>query len=93
MDVNQGGWTLIASVHENNMKGRCTSGDRWSTEQGNTANHPDGDGFWENKATHGIPSSATSDDYKNAAYFEMQAENVMIYHVPNDTPLQEIEIK
>lgn len=34
MDTDGGGWTLVASVHENNIKGKCTSGDKWSSEQG-----------------------------------------------------------
>lgn len=93
MDVAEGGWTLVASVHENNMKGRCTTGDRWSSEQGNSADHPHGDGFWENMATHGSPVSASSDDYKSPGYFSLQAQDIMIYHVPNDTPLHGFETK
>nr|XP_039259439.1 intelectin-1-like [Styela clava] len=87
MDINGGGWTLVASVHENNMKGRCTSGDRWSSEQGNSAQHPHGDGFWENRAVHGSASSSTSDDYKNSGYFAMNARDIMLWHTPNDTPV------
>ncbi|KAF5914166.1 hypothetical protein HPG69_011998 [Diceros bicornis minor] len=30
MTSGGGGWTLVASVHENNMLGKCTVGDRWS---------------------------------------------------------------
>ncbi|CAK8683160.1 unnamed protein product [Clavelina lepadiformis] len=33
-----GGWTLIASVHENNINGKCTAGDLWSNDQGITPN-------------------------------------------------------
>lgn len=87
MTVAGGGWTLVASVHENNMKGRCTTGDRWSSEQGNSPDHPHGDGFWENRATHGTGTSATSDDYKNPAYFNMNARDIMIWQVENDTPM------
>ncbi|XP_039259438.2 intelectin-1a-like [Styela clava] len=87
MNISGGGWTLVASVYENNMKGRCTSGDRWSSEQGNSAQHPHGDGFWENRAVHGSASSSTSDDYKNSGYFAMNARDVMIWHTPNDTPV------
>ncbi|CAJ0936606.1 unnamed protein product [Ranitomeya imitator] len=28
MTTDGGGWTLVASVHENNMDGKCTVGDR-----------------------------------------------------------------
>ena len=34
MDTSEGGWTLVASVHENNINGKCTVGDKWSSEQG-----------------------------------------------------------
>lgn len=34
MEVSGGGWTLVASIHENNIKGKCTPGDRWSSDQG-----------------------------------------------------------
>jgi len=27
----------VASVHENNINGKCTPGDKWSSEQGNTS--------------------------------------------------------
>ena len=34
METNGGGWTLVASVHENNIDGKCSPGDKWSSEQG-----------------------------------------------------------
>ena len=34
METDGGGWTLVAAVHENNIDGKCTIGDRWSSEQG-----------------------------------------------------------
>ncbi|XP_069624237.1 intelectin-1-like [Ranitomeya imitator] len=64
MTTNGGGWTLVASIHENNIHGKCTSGDRWTSQQGNNANNPKGDGNWDNYATFGTPERATSDDYK-----------------------------
>ena len=33
MTSDGGGWTLVASVHENNINGKCTVGDKWSSEQ------------------------------------------------------------
>lgn len=91
MKSGGGGWTLVASVHENNMAGKCTSGDRWSSESGNSAIHPHGDGNWENRNTFGVAESAASDDYKNPGYFNMDAKNVMIMHVPNDSPVSDYE--
>ena len=37
MNIDGGGWTLGATIHENNIRssGRCTTGDKWSSEHGN----------------------------------------------------------
>lgn len=64
MTTAGGGWTLVASVHENTHYGGCTVGDRWSSQQGNNANLPDGDGNWSNRNTFGTAEGATSDDFK-----------------------------
>ncbi|XP_068103476.1 intelectin-1a-like [Hyperolius riggenbachi] len=87
MTTAGGGWTLVASLHENNMYGKCTVGDHWSSQQGNNPNYPDGDGNWENYNTFGLADGATSDDYKNPGYYDITAENVGLWHVPNKTPL------
>ncbi|XP_063789487.1 intelectin-1-like isoform X1 [Pseudophryne corroboree] len=87
MTTNGGGWTLVASVHENNMLGKCTVGDRWSSQQGNNENYPEGDGNWANYATFGLPDGATSDDYKNPGYYDISANDVGIWQVPNKTPI------
>ncbi|XP_063044372.1 intelectin-like [Engraulis encrasicolus] len=88
MTTAGGGWTLVASVHENNMNGKCTAGDRWSSQQGNNANNPDGDGTWANLNTFGNPEGATSDDFKNPGYYDIVGEDVSVWHVPNDTPVK-----
>jgi len=84
-----GGWTLVATIHENNIRssGRCTIGDKWSSEYGNHYGAQTGAEAWSNYATFGNVISATSEDYKNPAYFDLQARDVMIWQVPNDTPL------
>ncbi|XP_078527173.1 intelectin-1-like isoform X2 [Lissotriton helveticus] len=89
MTTNGGGWTLVGSVHENNMAGKCTVGDRWSSQQGNNPKNPDGDRSWVNYATFGAPEGATSDDYKNPGYFDIHAKNLAIWHVPNETPMRD----
>ncbi|XP_056386149.1 intelectin-1-like isoform X3 [Hyla sarda] len=89
MTTNGGGWTLVASVHENNMNGKCTVGDRWSSQEGDNINNPKGDGNWANYATFGLPIGATSDDYKNPGYFDITAKDLSLWHVPNNTPLSE----
>ncbi|XP_062049707.1 intelectin-2-like [Lepus europaeus] len=88
MTTDGGGWTLVASVHENYMAGKCTSGDRWSSQQGSRADYPEGDGNWANYNTFGSAEAATGDDYKNPGYYDIQAQDLEIWHVPNKTPLQ-----
>ncbi|KAG8432468.1 hypothetical protein GDO86_016928 [Hymenochirus boettgeri] len=89
MTTDGGGWTLVASVHENNLFGKCTSGDRWSSQQGNNVNNPEGEGNWANYATFGLPDGATSDDYKNPGYYDILSNNLGIWHVPNKTPMSQ----
>uniref|UniRef100_F6ZN07 Fibrinogen C-terminal domain-containing protein n=2 Tax=Ciona intestinalis TaxID=7719 RepID=F6ZN07_CIOIN len=89
-----GGWTLVASIHENNIYGKCKVGDKWSSEQGiQTYYDPNILGNWENNNVFGSVGSITSQDYKNPAYMDMQASDVMIWHVANETPLQNISNK
>merc|ERR1712183_989681 len=33
METAGGGWTLVGSVHENNIDGKCSLGDNWSDDQ------------------------------------------------------------
>ncbi|XP_069806886.1 intelectin-1-like [Dendropsophus ebraccatus] len=86
MTTNGGGWTLVASIHENNIHGKCTLGDRWTSQQGNNANNPKGEGNWDNYATFGTSEGATSDDYKNPGYYDILSSDVSVWHVPNNTP-------
>ncbi|XP_041070082.1 intelectin-1a-like [Carcharodon carcharias] len=88
MTSNGGGWTLVASIHENNINGKCTIGDRWSSQQGNNANVPAGDKSWSNYVTFGSPEGATGDDMKNPGYYDITASDISVWHVPNDTPLK-----
>ncbi|XP_053561564.1 intelectin-1 [Bombina bombina] len=88
MTTNGGGWTLVASIHENNMNGKCTSGDRWSSQQGSNPNNPKGEGNWANYAIFGSAEGATSDDYKNPGYYDINAKDLSIWHVTNNSPLK-----
>ncbi|XP_078089644.1 intelectin-1a-like [Mustelus asterias] len=88
MTSNGGGWTLVASIHENNIYGKCTTGDRWSSQQGNKANNPAGDKSWSNYVTFGSPEGATSDDLKNPGYYDITSSDISVWHVPNDTPVK-----
>ncbi|XP_068114461.1 intelectin-1-like [Hyperolius riggenbachi] len=89
MTTNGGGWTLVASVHENNMNGKCTVGDRWSTQQGSNPLNPAGDGTWANYYTFWLADGATSDDYKNPGYYDITSKDLSVWHVPNDTPVSQ----
>ncbi|CAH1240255.1 ITLN2 [Branchiostoma lanceolatum] len=89
MTTAGGGWTLVSSVHEDDVYGECTAGDRWSSTRGNNINYPGGDGNWANVHTFGSMGSATTDDYKNPGYFSISASNVMLWHVPNNVPPEE----
>ena len=51
MTSDGGGWTLVASVHENNIYGKCTVGDKWSSEQATGTNFRDL--CSRNQRTHG----------------------------------------
>lgn len=72
MTTAGGGWTLVASVHENNIKGKCSVGDRWSSQEGNDLNLPEGEGTWANTATFGRAESSTSYDYKVHHHTKLQ---------------------
>uniref|UniRef100_A0A4W5QKU8 Fibrinogen C-terminal domain-containing protein n=1 Tax=Hucho hucho TaxID=62062 RepID=A0A4W5QKU8_9TELE len=87
MTTAGGGWTLVASVHEDNIYGKCTVGDRWTSQQGNNANWPQGEGNWANRKTFGTVEAATDDDFKNPGYYDIVAEDMSVWHVPNNTPV------
>ncbi|XP_039369171.1 intelectin-like protein [Mauremys reevesii] len=89
MTTKGGGWTLVASVHENDAYGKCTNGDRWTSQQGSNANYPEGDGNWANYNIFGSAVGSTSDDYKNPGYYDLQAQDLSVWHVTNKTPLKE----
>lgn len=81
MNTDGGGWTLVASVHENNLYGQCTVGDRWTSQQGNAANYPAGDETWANKVIFGTPEAATNDDYKVYRSLNKIAGNILCIYV------------
>nr|XP_002130003.1 uncharacterized protein LOC100185757 [Ciona intestinalis] len=85
MNTAGGGWTLVGSVHENNINGKCTVGDNWSGIEGPL--EPQTSSAWVNVQTFGHPEGATSADYKSPAYFKTLATDIMVMQVPNDTPM------
>ncbi|CAK8684364.1 unnamed protein product [Clavelina lepadiformis] len=91
MEIDDGGWTLVATIHDNNpwIFGRCSTGDRWSSEDGNIDGSHVGAESWSNRVVFGNPQNAAGDDFKNPAYFELEGRDIMIWQVPNDTPLED----
>nr|XP_026693525.1 uncharacterized protein LOC108950076 [Ciona intestinalis] len=87
MTTSGGGWTLVASVHENDIKGKCTTGDIWFSND--LAEDSIFSRNWENANTFGNVKEATLADYKNIGYSAMKASNLMLRHVPNKTPVNE----
>uniref|UniRef100_A0A8C7GI42 Uncharacterized protein n=1 Tax=Oncorhynchus kisutch TaxID=8019 RepID=A0A8C7GI42_ONCKI len=70
------GWTLVASVHENNIYGKCTLGDRWTSQQ-------------PLSARRGWQLGATADDYKNPGYYDIKAQDMSVWHIPNNKPMKD----
>nr|XP_026696034.1 uncharacterized protein LOC100183062 isoform X2 [Ciona intestinalis] len=85
MTTSGGGWTLVASIHENDINGKCTAGDMWFSN--NLVQHSQFSRNWENTNIFGNVKEATSADYKNIGYSSLKASNLMLRHVPNKTPL------
>ena len=82
-----GPWTLVASIHEDNIQAKCNSKDRWATtDGGKNPGNTLGTGNWFSNSKFGSASQATKDDYKGVEYSTLQANDIMIWHVPNDTP-------
>ena len=55
MESAGGGWTLVASVHENDIKGKCTSGDKWSYDQGGIKTGYIGKSLYYLQLTNNLP--------------------------------------
>merc|ERR1711881_285674 len=53
MHSGGGGWTLVASVHEDNIRAKCNSKDRWTSTKGNNPRRPKGDENWLSSSTFG----------------------------------------
>ncbi|XP_078489396.1 uncharacterized protein LOC100179075 isoform X2 [Ciona intestinalis] len=87
MTTSGGGWTLVASVHENDINGKCTTGDMWFSND--LARYSLFSRNWENTNQFGKADKATSADYKNIGYSSIKAANIMLRHVPNKTPVDQ----
>ncbi|XP_043358214.1 intelectin-like protein [Dermochelys coriacea] len=77
MTIMGGGWTLVASVHENNAYGKCPTGDRWSSQQGSNGNYSEGEGNWANYNIFGSTAGSTSDNYKPNGSAVCETKNIV----------------
>ena len=85
--IEDGCWTLVASIHEDNIKAKCDKKDKWATtDGGKNPKNIFGTGNWFSNSKFGAAAQATKDDYKSSDYSSLQANDIMIWHVPNDTP-------
>jgi intelectin len=85
--IADGCWTLVASIHEDNVKAKCDKKDKWATtDGGKNPKNIFGTGNWFSNSKFGAAAQATKDDYKSSDYSSLQANDIMIWHVPNDTP-------
>jgi hypothetical protein len=74
-----GGWTLISSVHEDNVAAHQPNNqDRWTSANGNGR----GARAWYDTSTFGTADRATTTDFKSPAY-HMPSQNLMMWHVAN----------
>jgi len=90
--VAGGGWTLVASVNEGDVKCRGCSDDKWSNTNGRGGmndgnNYPakrGGSKVWESTSTFGEAAAAAMDDFKSSLYSGMpNVQNMMVMNVPN----------
>lgn len=85
-----GGWTLVSSVNEGDVKCRGCADDKWSNTNNGQMN--DGNNYaakyggnrpWESDSTFGSPGSAAMEDYKSSLYGSFTAKNMMVMNMPN----------
>lgn len=80
--VQGGGWSLVASIHENDVTSRDPDrADRW-TSRGNGI----GSRAWQDTSTFGSIAAAATGDYKNPGYGRTTGSNIMFWHVANGSP-------
>ncbi|XP_077970192.1 intelectin-2-like [Styela clava] len=87
MSTDGGGWTLVASVHEDNIETKCGSDDFWSSYVPENQQDHAGVSNWENENVYGDINKCTTSDYKNVAYFSLNSSDVMTWHTLAGSPV------
>ena len=80
--VQGGGWSLVASIHENDV----TSSDPNRADRWTSAGNGIGSRAWQDTSTFGSITSAATGDYKNPGYGRTIGSNIMFWHVANGSP-------
>jgi len=74
MSAAGGGWTLIASIHEDDINSKCSPNDKWSSasyDYDMSSSYRN----WDNLLTFGEINAATSADFKSPAFY-----NLPVFH-------------
>jgi subtilisin-like proprotein convertase family protein len=85
MTTAGGGWTLVMSLVQGDYK---LGGDDWNQKW-----QQSGFNRWADKSTFGDVFNATRygvGDYKNAAYFSLKGADMLFYHVPDGTAVEQL---
>jgi intelectin len=81
MTTDGGGWTMVASLVDGDVLRSADSADQKWQESGQNR--------WADQAAFGAVDTSTrasNGDYKNPAYWQLNAKNLLIYHAPSGTP-------
>jgi len=71
MSAAGGGWTLIASIHEDDINSKCSPNDKWSSTS-NAYGMSSSYHNWDNLLTFGEINAATSADFKSPAFYSLK---------------------
>nr|CAB3262769.1 uncharacterized protein LOC100183062 [Phallusia mammillata] len=80
-----GGWILASTV--NNIMPESDDQSWFLTTNDNHQNNFNHQN-WMNTNTFGTYENCTKSDFKSEAYFEYQGKDILLRHVPNQTPLE-----
>uniref|UniRef100_A0A4W5M9Q2 Uncharacterized protein n=1 Tax=Hucho hucho TaxID=62062 RepID=A0A4W5M9Q2_9TELE len=80
--------TTASGVVNQTFCDMTTVGDRWSSQKGSNPNWPDREGNWANMASFGIAEGTTTKNFKNPGYYDIVAEDMSVWHISNNSPLE-----
>nr|XP_039267972.1 uncharacterized protein LOC120342979 [Styela clava] len=86
METDGGGWTLVASIHESDIRRKCYSDDVWSGYVPRSQILYTGQTNWDNEMIFGNVHTCSENDYKNSVYYTANASDVMVWHAQSGLP-------